>query len=186
MGTPISGDGDHQAQGHSSPPVHVPFEQPNQPAEQHHEAPPSYPAPQYGQQPMQQPQHQYPQQQYGQPQHQQPQYGYQAPAPGVAQHNNVNIVVAGGPGRPLKSPVLAAVLAFFLGPIGMLYSTIPGAATIFGVNLFCFVLGFLSAGLGWILMFFSWMAGVVWAGVAANNYNQRYTAGPVQHYAPRY
>ncbi|OYO24535.1 hypothetical protein CGZ93_03710 [Enemella dayhoffiae] len=66
-----------------------------------------------------------------------------------------------------KSVPVAGVLAFFFGPLGMLYSTILGAVVMFFVNL---VLIFITGGLG---LFLSIPAGVVWAIVAAQQTNAR-------------
>lgn len=61
------------------------------------------------------PQQQYQQPQYGQPQYQQP--GYQQPQYGVQQHPMYGMA----PGYPVaqKSMVAAALLAFFLGTLGV-------------------------------------------------------------------
>jgi hypothetical protein len=67
--------------------------------------------------------------------------------------------IAGGP----KSPVLAFVLTFFFGPIGMLYSTVVGALVMFVVGLVVVPLTF---GLALPLL---WPIQLVWAVVAANN-----------------
>ena len=68
---------------------------------------------------------------------------------------------------PQKSVGIAVILAFFFGPIGMLYSTIAGALVMFVANLLAI---FLTAGLGLVV---TWPIGLVWAGVAASSYNSR-------------
>ncbi|OYN95126.1 hypothetical protein CGZ96_15950 [Enemella evansiae] len=78
----------------------------------------------------------------------------------VVVHNN---------GAPPKSVGVAILLAFFFGPIGMLYSTVLGAVVMFVINL---ILLFLTAGLG---LFLSIPAGVVWAAVAAQQHNRSST-----------
>lgn len=68
---------------------------------------------------------------------------------------------------PVKSVGIAAVLAFFFGPIGMLYSTIAGAIVMFALNIGALLL---TAGIGLLL---TWPMGVVWAALAANAHNKR-------------
>jgi len=74
--------------------------------------------------------------------------------------------VYGGPAAVVvltpKSVGLAAVLAFFFGPLGMLYSTVLGAVVMFAVEL---VVGVATLGLG---LFFTWPLCMIWAVVAAN------------------
>ena len=72
---------------------------------------------------------------------------------------------------PAKSVGVAVILSVFFGPIGMLYSTIAGAAVIFVANLLAI---FLTAGIGLIV---TWPAGVVWAAMAASGHNQKLLAG---------
>jgi hypothetical protein len=60
-----------------------------------------------------------------------------------------------------KSVWLAAMLAFLLGPLGMLYSTVPGCFVMFAVNLFAMIWGRI-----WFLVV-SWLACIVWAALAA-------------------
>ncbi len=103
------------------------------------------------------------QSQYPQVQYPQPYYGGPAgPSwPGNAPPVVVNaphVVVTGPP----KSVGLAVVLAFFFGPLGMLYSTVTGALVVFLVNLVSipFTVGF--------SLLLTWPIGIVWAGVAAS------------------
>ena len=84
-----------------------------------------------------------------------------------------------------KSPGLAAFLAILFGPLGMLYATVRGAAIMFGVNLALIVLGFMTVGIGWVLLFASWVAGIVWAYTAADQHNIRITA-PRPYGYPQY
>ena len=60
-----------------------------------------------------------------------------------------------------KSVWVAALLAFLLGPIGMLYSTVPGCLVMFAVNVFAAIWG-----RAWMLSV-SWLACIVWAALAA-------------------
>lgn len=66
-----------------------------------------------------------------------------------------------------KSVALAAVLGFFFGPLGMLYSTVVGAAVMFVV---CTFVGFVTFGFGLILM---WPICAIWAAVSASATNDR-------------
>ena len=66
-----------------------------------------------------------------------------------------------------KNPGLAAGLAFFLGPIGLLYSTVIGSICMFFVNI---VVGFLAFGFGLIL---TWPICCIWGYIAASNYNKK-------------
>jgi uncharacterized protein YqgC (DUF456 family) len=60
-----------------------------------------------------------------------------------------------------KSVWVAAVLAFLMGPLGMLYSTVPGCLVMFAVNLFAAIWG-----RTWMVVA-SWLACIVWAALAA-------------------
>ena len=66
-------------------------------------------------------------------------------------------------GPTAKSALLAGILALFFGPLGMLYSTVPGAICLFLVNL---VFGIPTIGL---ILLITWPVGIVWAIVAAGN-----------------
>ena len=68
--------------------------------------------------------------------------------------------------RNRKSVLLSLVLTFFLGPFGMLYSTVPGAI----VMLVLYVaLGILT--LGWALAVLHPIA-MIWGAVAADRANR--------------
>jgi hypothetical protein len=81
-----------------------------------------------------------------------------------------------------KDPALAAVLGFFFGPLGLLYSTVPGAAIMFGVSV---VVGLLTFGLG---LFLLWPVSAVVGFRAAKSSNQRlaYAATGYGYYPPRW
>ncbi|HYN56735.1 MAG TPA: DUF2510 domain-containing protein [Motilibacterales bacterium] len=66
-----------------------------------------------------------------------------------------------------KDPTAAALLGFFFGPLGLLYSTVPGAAIMFGVSV---VVGLLTLGLG---LFLLWPVSAVVGYQAAKSANQR-------------
>jgi hypothetical protein len=65
-----------------------------------------------------------------------------------------------------KSVVLSLVLTFFLGPFGMLYSTVPGALIMLVLYV---VLGILT--LGWALTVLHPIA-MIWGAVAADRANR--------------
>ena len=93
-----------------------------------------------------------------------PSYGYPQPQPpAVIINNNImNAPCQPYMVRPQKSAALAALLAFLFGPLGMLYSTVPGALTLFAVNL---ILVLPTFGL---IMLVTWPIGIVWAAMAVN------------------
>jgi hypothetical protein len=68
--------------------------------------------------------------------------------------------------RPAKSVGVAIILAMFFGPLGMLYSTVPGALFMLFIS---FVLRFVSAGMA---IFLTWPVCVIWAAVAAESHNR--------------
>lgn len=66
-----------------------------------------------------------------------------------------------------KSVAGAVLLALFFGPLGMIYSTIPGALIMFVINVFVAVV---TLGLGLLVTL---PICAVWAGVAASSHNKR-------------
>lgn len=64
-----------------------------------------------------------------------------------------------------KSVLVALLLTFFFGPIGMLYSTILGAIVTFFLNL---VIGIPTAGVGLVLL---WPIQMIWSYMAVKNHN---------------
>jgi hypothetical protein len=99
-----------------------------------------------------------------------PQGGFSSsPAPGppapVAVQQTTVIQVGGQ-----KSVVGAVLLAFFFGPLGMLYATVPGALIMFVIS---FPILFLTLGLGLILTL---PACAIWAGIAASSHNNQLQA----------
>lgn len=65
-----------------------------------------------------------------------------------------------------KSVIVAVLLAFFFGPLGMLYATPVGALVMFGINL---VVGIFTLGIGLAI---TWPACAIWAGIAADKHNK--------------
>lgn len=74
-----------------------------------------------------------------------------------------------------KSMGLAIILGVLFGPLGLLYSTIPGAVVMFVVNL---LVGLVTFGLG---LFFTWPICGVWAAIATSSYNKQLLAGQRQY-----
>ncbi len=65
-----------------------------------------------------------------------------------------------------KSVVLSLVLTFFLGPFGMLYSTVPGALIMLVLYV---VLGILTGGIAIAVLH---PIAMIWAAVAADRSNR--------------
>ena len=70
-----------------------------------------------------------------------------------------------------KSVGLAVFLGIFFGPLGLLYSTIPGALVMFVVNILA---GIFTLGLGLLL---TWPLCGLWAFIAAKSHNEKLVAG---------
>jgi ABC-type phosphate transport system permease subunit len=66
-----------------------------------------------------------------------------------------------------KSVALSLVLTFFLGPLGMLYSTIWGAIVMIVLSVPVFIL---TLGHGAFLI---WPVSMIWGAWATHRYNQR-------------
>lgn len=73
-----------------------------------------------------------------------------------------------------KSVGVAMILSIWLGPLGMLYSTVRGAVVMFFLNLFVAVV---TLGIGLVL---TWPIGVLWAAYAASEHNRRLTVNVVR------
>jgi hypothetical protein len=80
-----------------------------------------------------------------------------------------------------KSMGISILLTLLFGPLGMLYSTVPGALAMIAVNLLLHLctgcVGALTLGFGLILFvpiqFFANLICVVWGAMATNSYNQK-------------
>jgi hypothetical protein len=68
-------------------------------------------------------------------------------------------------GNKRKSMLLAVLLTFVFGPVGMLYSTVIGALVMLAITA---VLGVLT-GLGF---FFTWPFCIIWSIVAVRSFNR--------------
>ncbi|EKU70564.1 hypothetical protein [Selenomonas sp. F0473] len=84
-----------------------------------------------------------------------------------AQHTAPKAIVV----QSIKNVGLAAGLALFFGPIGMLYSTIMGAVVMLIVNI---IVGLFTLGFGLIVTL---PIGAIWAYIAAKKYNENLLAG---------
>lgn len=82
------------------------------------------------------------------------------------QKAQTNVVIT----KSTKSVGLALLLTFFLGPLGMFYSTITGAIV---MGILTILAGVLTAGFGFLL---TWPICVIWAAMAASSYNKRLLA----------
>lgn len=70
-----------------------------------------------------------------------------------------------------KSMLLGFVLTFFLGPLGMLYSTVIGATVIFFLTALAILL---TGGIGLLVV---WPVSLVWTVFAIKRKNTRLAAG---------
>jgi hypothetical protein len=86
------------------------------------------------------------------------------PSPVAVQQTTVIQVAA------QKSVVGAVLLAFFFGPLGMLYVTVPGALIMFVISFF---VAFATLGLGLLITL---PICAIWAGFAASSHNNRMQA----------
>ena len=70
-----------------------------------------------------------------------------------------------------KSVLVAFLLAFFFGPLGLLYSSITGGVILMIIGI---PIGILTLGFGLI---FIWIASVIWAIIATNSVNNKMQSG---------
>ncbi len=90
------------------------------------------------------------------------------PSPVAVQQTTVIQVAA------QKSVVGAVLLAFFFGPLGMFYVTVPGALIMFVISFF---VAFATLGLGLLITL---PICAIWAGFAASSHNNRMQAPSTQ------
>ena len=76
------------------------------------------------------------------------------------------VIVVGTP----KSVGISVLLTIFLGPIGMLYSTVTGAIV---MVMICAIAAVLTFGFGLLL---TWPICVLWGALAASSHNKRLTS----------
>lgn len=72
-----------------------------------------------------------------------------------------------------KSVGVSAFLAFLFGPLGLFYSTVTGGIIMLIVNVAAAIF---TLGIG---LFITWPVCVVWAVIAAKNYNAKLTSGAI-------
>lgn len=78
------------------------------------------------------------------------------------------IVVVQGAG---KSTMVAVILAFLFGPLGMMYSTVSGGVIMLIISL---IVGIFTLGFG---LLFTWPICIIWAALAADKQNKKVLAG---------
>lgn len=113
-----------------------------------------------------------PQQQYIQPQVQQPQYTPPPPPQYQPQQQapiQQNVIIMGN----RKSVGTAFLLAFFFGPLGLLYASVIGGVVMFFISILLFFVLFVIGSL------ISWIICIIWAVVAASGANRKMSQ-PVQ------
>lgn len=79
-------------------------------------------------------------------------------------HNTT--VVVGGAVAPQKSMGTALLLAFFFGPLGLLYASVAGGIIMLVVTI---ILMIFTLGLS---LFITWPVCVIWAAIAVNKYRE--------------
>jgi len=67
-----------------------------------------------------------------------------------------------------KSMVVALLLTFFFGPLGLLYATVSGGLILLVLTI---IIGFFTLGLGFII---GWIASMIWAVIAVNSNNSKF------------
>jgi len=79
-----------------------------------------------------------------------------------------------------KSQLVSLLLTFFLGPLGLLYSTVIGGIiniVIWGV---AFIFGILTFGLGLLIFPLLWIICIVWGAIAVSSYNKSQMSGLIR------
>ena len=72
---------------------------------------------------------------------------------------------------PRKSMVVALLLTFFFGPLGLLYSSLMGTIVLSVIALALFLLTVLTFGLTVHLLTIPWIASMIWAAIAVYRRN---------------
>ena len=88
----------------------------------------------------------------------------------VAPPNQVVII-----GLP-KSVGIAFILTFLFGPLGMFYSTVVGGIVMFIPEIVVFLIGILTFGVGFLLLFITRPICIIWAMIAASMHNNKLRA----------
>jgi hypothetical protein len=71
-----------------------------------------------------------------------------------------------------KSAGIAFLLAFFFGPLGLLYASVIGGIIMIILSL---IIGIFTLGIGLII---GWVISIIWAVVAVNMHNKKLLAKP--------
>jgi len=71
-----------------------------------------------------------------------------------------------------KSLLVAFLLTLFLGPLGMLYSTIAGGLIMLVVYLAIFGLSIVTLGMATVLFFPAWVICIAWGMISAKSRNR--------------
>lgn len=96
-----------------------------------------------------------------------PPYAGIYPTGGVVMTADQKIVIVQGAG---KSTMVAVILAFLFGPLGMMYSTVSGGVIMLIISL---IVGIFTLGFG---LLFTWPVCVIWAALAADRQNKKVLA----------
>ena len=88
-----------------------------------------------------------------------------------------------------KSVGVAIILTALFGPLGMFYSTIPGAIVMIilalPLGVVTVVLGLVTAGIGLVVMLPFWICHqvicIIWGAMAASSYNKKLATGVRQY-----
>jgi len=76
-----------------------------------------------------------------------------------------------------KSGGVAVILSFFIPGLGHLYTGNPLSAVLWFVgDVICWVIGFLTGGIGFIILPFVWLGAMIHAYISASNFNIRHHA----------
>jgi hypothetical protein len=82
-----------------------------------------------------------------------------------------------------KSPMTAALLGFFFGPLGLCYATVSGGAIMFIVSIFGVLLSFV--GIGFIVLLFIPLTCAIWGYNVVENENKAQMMGNMVNIANR-
>ena len=74
-----------------------------------------------------------------------------------------------------KSMGISIILTVLFGPLGMLYSTVPGAIIMAIISV---VVGVFTVGIGLLI---TWPICIIWGAVATSTYNKKLLAGATQY-----
>jgi hypothetical protein len=76
---------------------------------------------------------------------------------------------------------VSIILTFLFGPLGMLYSTVPGGLIMMGVNLLVVFIAFCTLGFGAVLFLVTWPICIIWGAMATDSYNSKLMRGERQY-----